>query len=477
LWGVREPDEDEIRQGQRIVTDANQVYRMSINQRQVGWGGVGVGTGCLILTQVIAAASLFAQPAAKAVVRGPVAGAREALLTVNHVRVPSKAFNTVRDIYIWQPDAESPTAAKYPVLVFPDAEETGQFRAALANVQFLIDRQLIPPMIVVGVPYLANRTHELSPKATGTTAKNYPNAGGADQTLQFIVDELLPWVDARYPTMPVRILAGHSLGGLLALYAMDTRPDAFRIVIAISPGIFWNDGALGNEIALRLATDTVRPRTLFVTSGGQEAFIDVPTTAFAARMTALLDSVKTNHQLRYERRQYPRDAHSMTPLPSLVDGLRMAFEPMLVPADSVVTEFSKRNVQDSAEIKSAVDRLESRYAAGSAFLGIPGVFPEEALDLLGSYALQAKQANLAGTLFRENRDRYPSSSNAHESVGEALVAVGDTARAVEEFRSSVALAKVESKSASVLVRAQARAVTAAAQEQLQSLHAGGARDN
>jgi hypothetical protein len=375
LWGVREPDEDEIRQGQRIVTDANQVYRMSINQRQLGWGGVGVGTGCLILTQVIAAASLFAQPAAKAVVRGPVAGAREALLTVNHVKVPSKAFNTARDIYIWQPDAESPTAAKYPVLVFPDAEETGQFRAALANVQFLIDRQLIPPMIVVGVPYLANRTHELSPKATGTTAKNYPNAGGADQTLQFIVDELLPWVDARYPTMPVRILAGHSLGGLLALYAMDTRPDAFRIVIAISPGIFWNDGALGNEIALRLATDTVRPRTLFVTSGGQEAFIDVPTTAFAARMTALLDSVKTNHQLRYERRQYPRDAHSMTPLPSLVDGLRMAFEPMLVPADSVVTEFSKRNVQDSAEIKSAVDRLESRYAAGSAFLGIPGVFP------------------------------------------------------------------------------------------------------
>jgi hypothetical protein len=62
-------------------------------------------------------------------------------------------------------------------------------------------------------------------------------------------------------------------------------------------------------------------------------------------------------------------------------------------------------------------------------------------------------------------------------VGEALVAVGDTARAVEEFRSSVALAKVESKSALVLVRAQARAVTAAAQEQLQSLHAGGARDN
>jgi predicted alpha/beta superfamily hydrolase len=431
----------------------------------------------VVAAHLLFAVNLLAQPSAKAVVRAPVAGVREALLTVNHVRVPSKAFNTARDIFIWQPDAESPTAAKYPVLVFPDAEETGQFRAALANVQFLIDRRLIPPMIVVGIPYLANRSHELSPTATGPTARNYPKAGGADQTLQFIVDELLPWVDARYPTMPVRILAGHSLGGLLALYAMESRPDVFRIVIAMSPAVFWNGGATGDSIALRLATDTVRPRTLFVTSGGQEAFIDVPTTAFAARMTALLDSVKTNHQLRYERREYPRDAHSMTPLPSLVDGLRMAFEPVLVPADSVVTELSKRSVQDSVEIKSAVDQLESRYAAGSAFLGVPGLFPEEALDLLGSYALQAKQANLAVTLLRENRDRYPNSSNAHESLGEALVAAGDTARAVAEFRSSVTLATVESKAASVIVRGQARAVMAAAQAQLQSLHASGARDN
>jgi uncharacterized protein len=404
-----------------------------------------------------------------------VAGTRETLLAVNHVRVPSKAFNTVRDIYIWEPDAESATAAKYPVLVFPDAEEKGQFRAALANVQFLIDRQLIPPMIVVGIPYLANRSHELSPAGTGSTAANYPNAGGADQTLRFILDELLPWVDARYPTLPMRILAGHSLGGLLALYAMDTRPDVFRVVIAMSPAIFWNDGVMGNEIALHLATDTVRTRTLYLMSGGQEPFIDVPTTAFAARLTALLDSVPVKPHLRFERREYPRDAHSMTPMPGLVDGLRMAFEPVLVPGDSVVTGFSQRGVRDSAEIRAAVAQLETRYAAGSVSLGVPGVFPEEALDLLGSYALQVKQANLAVALFRENRDRYPRSSNAHESLGEALVAAGDTSRAVEEFRSSIVLAGDEAKAASVIVRGQARAVMAAAQAQLKALHAAVAR--
>jgi uncharacterized protein len=414
----------------------------------------------------LTAAALPAQPSQK-VPEPP--GTREALLTVARVHVPSKAFATTRDVYIWVPNTESPTADRYPVLVFPDAEEYGQFRAALANVQFLIDRRLIPPMIVAGVPFVKDRRHELSPPATGTTAKYYPLAGGAGQTLQFMIDELLPWIDAHYPTLPVRLFAGHSLGGNLALYAMETRPEAFRIVIAMSPAMYWNDGQFGNEVAQQLATDTAHPRTLFLMSGSEEPSIDQPVTAFAAHLTALLDSTKGN-RLTFERRRYPGDVHEMTPLPGLVDGLRMAFRPMLVPADSVVTRFSERNTTDSAEIAAAASALESRYAAATSSLGLPGLFPEVALDLLGSYALQAKQANLAVTLLRENRDRYPKSSNTHESLGEALLAAGDTTRAVEEFRSSISLAQSESKSVSVLVRAQARDVTAQARSQLQALH-------
>jgi len=412
------------------------------------------------------AATLPAQPSRKA--PEPL-GTREALLTVTRVHVPSKAFAMTRDVYIWIPNTESPTAARYPVLVFPDAEEYGQFRAALANVQFLIDRRLIPPMIVAGVPFVKDRRHELSPPATGSTAKLYPKAGGAGQTLQFMIDELLPWIDAHYPTLPVRLFAGHSLGGNLALYAMETRPEAFRVVIAMSPAMYWNDGEFGKEVAQRLAADTLHPRTLFLMSGGQEPSIDQPVSTFAAYLTALMDSAKGN-RLTFERRQYPEDVHEMTPLPGLVDGLRMAFRPMLVPADSVVTHFSERNTTDSAEIAGAVSALESRYSAATSSLGLPGLFPEQALDLLGSYALQAKQANLAVTLFRENRDRYPTSSNTHESLGEALAAGADTTRAVDEFRSSISLARQEAKSVSVLVRAQARDVTAQARSQLQALH-------
>jgi uncharacterized protein len=395
---------------------------------------------------------------------------QEVLLSVVHARVPSTVFHATRDVSVWLPDGTAGTVARYPVMVFLDAEETGQFRSALANVQFLIDRQLIPPLMVVGVPYFADRRHELTPRPSGSTAKDYPTAGGADGTMQFIADELLPWVDAHYPTLPTRLLAGHSLGGLFALYTMVTRPDVFRIIIAMSPALGWNDGTLSPDLAARIAADTVHTRTLFLTSGGLEPSIDRPTTAFATRLTALLDSSHTD-RLRFERRQYPQDGHTMTPLPGLVDGLRMAFEPLIPPVDSVVQQLSAEHTQDTAVILAAVHGLESRYTENAASLGLPALFPEAPLDLLGSYSLEAKQPDVAVRLFRENRDHYPHSSNAHESLGEGLLAVGDTLGAVVEFRKALSISRVEIRETrSVVKRADEKVVTSAALAQLRALH-------
>jgi predicted alpha/beta superfamily hydrolase len=419
--------------------------------------------GSLVLSAVIGAQGVPADTRAHA------SGERETLLVVTHEEIPSKVFHVTRDVSIWVPE-ESGQGVRYPVLVFPDAEEKVQFRSALANIQFLINRRLIPPLIVVGLPYHASRRHELSPPATGATAKAYPMAGGADSTMQFIADELLPWVDARYPTQPLHILAGHSLGALFAMYAMSTRPDVFRIVIAMSPVLTWNDGMLANQVATGLISDTRHPRTLFLTSGGLEPSIDEPMTAFATRFSAMLDSAHATH-LRFERRRYARDVHEMTPLDGLIDGLRMAFDPIVVPIDSAVADLAARHVEDATTIQLAGDSLKARYAHGVASLGLATPFPEAPLDMLAGYALQANHSDLAVTMLRENLAHYPHSSNAHESLGEGLAATGDTASAAGEFRTAIEIARVElAKPTSILVRAQERGVMSAAEAQLEAMH-------
>lgn len=425
----------------------------------------------LALCACFVACRLGAQPG----LTQPSSDPHEVLLAVTHVHVPSKVYNTTRDISVWLPTGLPKTGVRYAVLVFPDAEEKVQFRAALANIQFLIDRQLVPPIMVLGVPFFKNRRHELLPAATGATAKDYPAAGGADETLHFLADELLPWADAHYPTLHTRILAGHSAGGLLALYALVTRPDLFRVVIAMSPVVYWNDGAFGTDAVTRIAGDTQHERTLFLTSGGLEndaleRQIDTATTTFADHLRARLDSTH-NTTMRFERRAYPNDPHNMTPLSSLVDGLRMAFAPTVVPIDSVFLQLTHDHTEDSTAIRAVVHDLESRYAAAATSLGIPTPFPEGPLDVLGSYSLQVKQNALAVTLFRENLDHYPHSANAHESLGEALAAVGDTSHAVAELHTAVSLAEVEMRvTDSILVWANDRDVIAAARSTLEQLH-------
>ena len=58
-----------------------------------------------------------------------------------------------------------------------------------------------------------------------------------------LVDELKPWIDARYRTRADAAstgIGGSSLGGLAALELGMTRPDVFGRVAALSPSLWWD---------------------------------------------------------------------------------------------------------------------------------------------------------------------------------------------------------------------------------------------
>jgi hypothetical protein len=85
---------------------------------------------------------------------------------------------------------------------------------------------------------------ELTPAPTGgfRAPPEAGNAGGAEKFLGFVGDELIPWVNARYPTDSMRVLVGHSLGGLFAAYALSRRPELFTGWVLMEPSLWWNEG-------------------------------------------------------------------------------------------------------------------------------------------------------------------------------------------------------------------------------------------
>ncbi len=152
-----------------------------------------------------------------------------------------------------------PPAAGYPVIYLLDAEMC--FGTAVEAVRW----QTKPPKgydsaVVVGIGYPSRLDRVRERFLDYTTPADpahlpvrgngepWPPLGGADAFLDFIEQELMPAVEARYPVDRSRqAFIGHSMGGFLVLHALFTRKPVFRTYVAGSPSIWWNGHALLEE--------------------------------------------------------------------------------------------------------------------------------------------------------------------------------------------------------------------------------------
>ena len=71
-------------------------------------------------------------------------------------------------------------------------------------------------------------------------------------------------------------------------------------------------------------------------------------------------------------------------------------------------------------------------------MGFDERYPEAETNQLGYGALQhLKKPALAVWVFRQNVDAYPESANVYDSLGDGLLAMGDTTAAIAQFKCAV----------------------------------------
>ena len=347
--------------------------------------------------------------------------------------VQSTVLGATRTVYVSAPGGYGGTTARYPVLVILDADDRSQFSLALANVAFLANRGAIPPLIVVGVPNGRDRTHDLTPPATGSSAKFAPTAGGARAFASFLVKDVLPLIRSKYRALPTTVLAGHSYGGLFALDVAATDPAPFAGVIALSPSLWWNDSSSASHYANAIAKAGVRQR-LFTASGGLEPLITGPTSHFVAR----LDSIKPA-TLAFAYQRYADDTHQLTPGAGLADGLRFVFQPVAWQSLPLADPAARA---DSAAVGRALRETERRYADSARSIGLPDRLPETVLDQFGYSILRAGgDPKLALKVFRLSSELHTDSPHAYRVLADAYLALADTAAARAALRRAVETAR------------------------------------
>jgi predicted alpha/beta superfamily hydrolase len=238
------------------------------------------------------------------------------LVTGRSYRLDSPVLGESRVIDVAVPAGyEANLSQRYPVLYVLDGEV--ESAAAITITRFYASTGQLPPMIVVGVRN-TDRTRDLTPAAVAgfRLPPEARTAGGADRFLRFLANDLAPWVEGRYRAAPMRVLVGHSLGGLFALHALATRPQLFTGYLVMEPATWWNNGHERTAAGAALRQPATRQARVILVNTES---LEVDTTGFGGDQP----------MVRYLR--LSGETHSSMALAGMMLGLRTMFADFQLP--------------------------------------------------------------------------------------------------------------------------------------------------
>ena len=163
----------------------------------------------------------------------------------------------------------------YPVLYVLDGDKS--FGMAKEITDWLSWDNEIKNIIVVGISYgrgtntwWEKRTRDYT-QSKDTVYYYYPNAGGGDNFLSFIKNELFPVINKNYRTkQDSNAIMGLSFGALLSSYVLFTQPDMFKYYIIISPSLFWNGNSILKTESDYFVKHKELNKTVYMAYGSQD---------------------------------------------------------------------------------------------------------------------------------------------------------------------------------------------------------------
>jgi predicted alpha/beta superfamily hydrolase len=348
----------------------------------------------------------------------------------------SKILGEKRHLWISLPggyDEDIFTRRNFPVIYLLDANTNFQVVNGFVRQLSGINGNLtLPESIIVGI-LNTDRTRDLTPSHVASD----PTSGGGEKFVQFLEQELIPYIDSAYHTAPFRTLIGHSFGGLTAVNILINHTKLFNAYIAVDPTMGWDDRKLLEQSRQLLAQKNFSGRSLFLgIANTMPLGMDTlrarhDTSGGTYHIRAILDTkdaLGKSKMLTWSYKYYADDEHVSVPPIAEYDGLRFLFKFWKIPQDQVHQFYNPAAKIDVAVI------LSNYYKKISAHMGYTVLPPESMLNDLAYGLLNNGQNDKAYQLFSLIIKDYPQSFNAYDSMGDYYNAQKNKEKAIEYFR-------------------------------------------
>lgn len=326
----------------------------------------------------------------------------------------SKILAEQRDLLIHLPNNyHQNTELNYPVLYLLDGQRN--FNHAAGTLDLLNQDGKAQEMIIIAINN-THRTRDMTP-TYDESYNEWGISGGADNFLDFIEKELIPYVNKKYRTNNFKVLAGHSLGGLLAVYALQSRPELFQAHFAFSPSLWWHDQVIFKDAEKFLANTTELNNYIYLNLGNESGDM---LSAFE-QYTKLLKT-HTPKGFSYNSDIDKHETHGT----SALIGQTLAYR------------YLQKTLQCPNEvIAQGLLAIEQFFKMQSEKYGYQIQPSFNAINQAGYIALEKKDIASAINIFEKNVKNYPYIAEGYDSLADGLEANGQLNKALKMMNMAI----------------------------------------
>lgn len=220
-------------------------------------------------------------------------------------RLASSVMGAPREINVWLPPGHAEGGRSYPVLYVLDGGQDQDFHHISGLAQLGTVNGTTRDVIVVGIASVDRRNELALRSSNPELVATYPTQGHSARFRRFLAEEVLPFVEATFPTDGTGVLMGESLAGLFVVETMLKEPTLFDAYVAVSPSLWWDDGALARQAGDLLRSEPRIPRTLILSIEGDRGESDP---AIRSLVDGFHLGILDGQELIYDHR--PTDTHA-----------------------------------------------------------------------------------------------------------------------------------------------------------------------
>ncbi len=182
----------------------------------------------------------------------------------------SKALGEVRKVNVYLPEGyDANDSVRYPVVYLLDGGADEDFIHVVGAYQFSSFSWVhrVKPSIIIGIVNVDRRRDYTFPTKVAEHTAAYPTTGHSAPFINYLEQELMPWVKRNYRVNGSRTIIGESLGGLLATEILINDPAMFNRDVIISPSLWWNEASLLKTNWKQWSRKVTKPTEIYIGVG------------------------------------------------------------------------------------------------------------------------------------------------------------------------------------------------------------------